>query len=183
MGASTADGANIIQCDYWSGNNQQWQLLQIGSGSTYTNPIDWVGRRVAGAVQVIRDGRGLPAQAAVCGPASRAHRRRRRSSWTTRRRPTVTAPGGRCGVTSPPGLASNAGAYRVVMTNGLTMNSGRPARFSRSTDGTNFGGPGSAFTLNNARPSSWATRFGFFNYAGQSPGGAVTVRRFDLTTP
>jgi hypothetical protein len=61
--------------------------------------------------------------------------------------------------------------------------SGRQARFSYSTDGTNFVGLGPAFTLNNAWQFFMGYRFGIFNYATQSLGGAVTVRRFDLTTP
>jgi beta-xylosidase len=114
------------------------------------------------------------------------------------------------------GVKRDNGAYRVVMTNGLTMNSswqttgtgteqaganisggriwlrvnadirpgsGRQARFSYSTDGTNFVGLGPAFTLNNAWQFFMGYRFGIFNYATQSLGGAVTVRRFDLTTP
>ena len=47
QGASTADGANVVQYADWSGNNQQWQLVQVGSGTggsrsgTYTNPVVW----------------------------------------------------------------------------------------------------------------------------------------------
>ena len=114
------------------------------------------------------------------------------------------------------GVKRDNGAYRVVMTNGLTMNSswqttgtgteqaganisggriwlrvnadirpgsGRQARFSYSTDGTNFVGLGPAFTLNNAWQFFMGYRFGIFNYATRSLGGAVTVRRFDLATP
>ncbi|AQZ70285.1 glycoside hydrolase [[Actinomadura] parvosata subsp. kistnae] len=61
--------------------------------------------------------------------------------------------------------------------------SGRTARFSYSTDGTTFVSLGPAFTLNNAWQFFMGYRFGIFNYATQSLGGAVTVRRFDLTTP
>ncbi|WP_055480165.1 family 43 glycosylhydrolase [Sphaerimonospora mesophila] len=114
------------------------------------------------------------------------------------------------------GVRRDNGAYRVVMTNNLTMNSswqttstgseaasaavsggriwlrvnadirpgtGRQARFSYSTDGTNFTTLGPAFTLNNAWQFFMGYRFGIFNYATQSLGGSVTVRRFDLTTP
>ncbi|MFC4592501.1 family 43 glycosylhydrolase [Sphaerisporangium corydalis] len=114
------------------------------------------------------------------------------------------------------GVKRDNGVNRVVMTNGLTMNSswattgtgseaasasisggrlwlrvnadirpgsGRQARFSYSTDGVNFTGLGPAFTLNNAWQFFMGYRFGIFNYATQSLGGAVTVRRFDLTTP
>ncbi|MET7332260.1 family 43 glycosylhydrolase [Nonomuraea sp. NPDC005650] len=114
------------------------------------------------------------------------------------------------------GVKRDNGVNRVVMTNGLTMNSswqttgtgteaasanisggriwlrvnadirpgsGRQARFSYSTDGSNFVSLGPAFTLNNAWQFFMGYRFGIFNYATQSLGGAATVRRFDLTTP
>ncbi|MCK2218508.1 RICIN domain-containing protein [Actinomadura sp. ATCC 31491] len=114
------------------------------------------------------------------------------------------------------GVRRDNGVDRVVMTNGLTMNSswqttgtgaeqaganvsggriwlrvnadirpgsGRQARFSYSTDGTTFVSLGPAFTLNNAWQFFMGYRFGIFNYATQALGGAVTVRRFDLTTP
>jgi beta-xylosidase len=60
---------------------------------------------------------------------------------------------------------------------------GRQARFSYSTDGTTFTALGPAFTLNNTWQFFMGYRFGIFNYATQALGGAVTVRRFDLTTP
>jgi beta-xylosidase len=59
----------------------------------------------------------------------------------------------------------------------------RQARFSYSTDGTTFTPLGSALTLNNTWQFFMGYRFGIFNYATQALGGAVTVRRFDLTTP
>ena len=61
--------------------------------------------------------------------------------------------------------------------------SGRQARFSYSTDGTTFTPLGNALTLNNTWQFFMGYRFAIFNYATQSLGGAVTVRRFDLTTP
>jgi len=108
------------------------------------------------------------------------------------------------------------GATRVVMTDGLAMNSswsttstgserasadvsggriwlrtsadirpgsGRQATFSYSTDGTTFRTLGPAFTLNNEWQFFMGYRFGIFNHATTSLGGAVTVRSFDLTTP
>ena len=30
QGASTADGANIVQYADWNGTNQQWQLVRVG---------------------------------------------------------------------------------------------------------------------------------------------------------
>jgi len=61
--------------------------------------------------------------------------------------------------------------------------SGRQARFSYSTDGSTFTSLGPAFTLDNAWQFFMGYRYAIFNYATQSLGGAVTVRRFDLTTP
>ncbi|GGO22961.1 xylosidase [Microbispora rosea subsp. aerata] len=114
------------------------------------------------------------------------------------------------------GVKRDNGQTRVVMTNGLTMNSswqttstgyeaasasvsggriwlrvnadirpgsGRQARFSYSTDGVNFTALGPAFTMGNAWQFFMGYRFAIFNYATQSLGGAVTVNRFDLTTP
>ncbi|MEV4490091.1 RICIN domain-containing protein [Micromonospora coxensis] len=60
---------------------------------------------------------------------------------------------------------------------------GRQARFSYSTDGITFTPLGNALTLNNAWQFFMGYRFGIFNYATQSLGGAVTVRGFALTTP
>jgi beta-xylosidase len=60
---------------------------------------------------------------------------------------------------------------------------GRQATFSYSTDGVTFTRLGPAFTLNNAWQFFMGYRYGIFNYATQGLGGAVTVRRFDLTTP
>ncbi|AVT34066.1 glycoside hydrolase [Plantactinospora sp. BC1] len=61
--------------------------------------------------------------------------------------------------------------------------SGRQARFSYSTDGVTFTALGPAFTLNNAWQFFMGYRFGIFNYATSALGGAVTVRRFELSTP
>jgi beta-xylosidase len=114
------------------------------------------------------------------------------------------------------GIKRDNGATRVVMTNGLSMDSnwnttgtgteaasanvsggriwlranadirpgsGRQGRFSYSTDGVNFTPLGPALTLNNAWQFFMGYRFGIFNYATSALGGAVTVERFDLTTP
>ncbi|MCG5468088.1 family 43 glycosylhydrolase [Micromonospora sp. LAH09] len=61
--------------------------------------------------------------------------------------------------------------------------SGRQARFSYSTDGVNFTSFGNALTLANNWQFFMGYRFAIFNHATQALGGAVTVRRFDLTTP
>jgi beta-xylosidase len=114
------------------------------------------------------------------------------------------------------GVKRDNGTTRVVVTNGLTMDSswnttgtgaeaasaavsggriwlranadirpgsGRQARFSYSTDGTNFVALGPAYSLNNAWQFFMGYRFGIFNYATASLGGSVTVRRFELATP
>ncbi|WP_432742613.1 glycoside hydrolase 43 family protein [Streptomyces sp. JH002] len=114
------------------------------------------------------------------------------------------------------GLKRDNGATRLVMVDGLTMDSnwnttgtgseratapvtgtriqlratadirpgaGRQARFSYSTDGITFTGLGPAFTLNNAWQFFMGYRYAIFNHATQALGGAVTVNRFELTTP
>ncbi|MGW2218237.1 RICIN domain-containing protein [Nonomuraea sp. NPDC001684] len=75
------------------------------------------------------------------------------------------------------------GRIWLRVTADIRPGSGRQARFSYSTDGSAFVGLGPAFTLNNAWQFFMGYRFGIFNYATKSLGGAVTVRRFDLTTP
>ncbi|MGW4155412.1 family 43 glycosylhydrolase [Micromonospora chersina] len=114
------------------------------------------------------------------------------------------------------GVRRDAGATRVTLVNGLTMDgnwnttgtgteaasaavsggriwlratadirpgTGRQARFSYSTDGVTFTPLGPAFTLNNAWQFFMGYRYAIFNYATRALGGAVTVRRFDMTTP
>ncbi|MBO3086669.1 family 43 glycosylhydrolase, partial [Cellulomonas fengjieae] len=47
QGASTADGANVVQYADWNGANQQWQLVRLGGTTnppptgTFTNPVVW----------------------------------------------------------------------------------------------------------------------------------------------
>ena len=77
----------------------------------------------------------------------------------------------------------SGGRIWLRATADIRPGSGRQARFSYSTDGTNFTALGPAFTLNNAWQFFMGYRFGIFNYATQALGGAVTVKRFDLTTP
>ncbi|WP_240521703.1 glycoside hydrolase family 43 protein [Amycolatopsis vastitatis] len=60
---------------------------------------------------------------------------------------------------------------------------GRQATFSYSTDGVTFTRFGPAFTLNNAWQFFMGYRFAVFNYASQALGGAVTLQRFELSTP
>jgi beta-xylosidase len=60
---------------------------------------------------------------------------------------------------------------------------GRQVRFSYSTDGTTFTALGPAYTLSNSWQFFMGYRFAMFNHATQALGGAVTVRRFSLTTP
>ena len=61
--------------------------------------------------------------------------------------------------------------------------SGRRTRFSYSIDGTTFVPLGAAPTLDTSRQFFLGYRFGLFSYATRALGGAVTVRRFDLTAP
>jgi hypothetical protein len=61
--------------------------------------------------------------------------------------------------------------------------SNRQARFSYSTGGTTFIPLGNSLILDNQWRFFMGYRFGIFTYATQALGGAVTVRRFDLTTP
>jgi len=114
------------------------------------------------------------------------------------------------------GVKRDGGTSRVVMVNGLTMDSswnttgtgteqasedlctdriwlraaadirpgsGRQALFSYSADGSTFVRLGPGFTLNNNWTFFMGYRFAIFNHATASLGGAVTVNRFDLTTP
>ncbi|MGW4464997.1 RICIN domain-containing protein [Micromonospora sp. NPDC004704] len=114
------------------------------------------------------------------------------------------------------GVRRNNGTTRLVMQNGLTMDSnwnttstgtevagaavsggriwlranadirpgaGRQASFSYSTDGVTFTSLGNSLTLANNWQFFMGYRFAMFNHATQSLGGAVTVRRFSLTTP
>ena len=115
------------------------------------------------------------------------------------------------------GVRRDNGTTRVVMTNGLTMDSSwnttgtgteaRRRRRLRRPDlvagqrrhPTRHRPPGPLLLqhrrhqLHQPRArrsrsttpgsSSWATASAIFNYATQALGGAVTVRRFDLTTP
>ncbi|NUT44306.1 MAG: family 43 glycosylhydrolase [Thermoactinospora sp.] len=81
------------------------------------------------------------------------------------------------------GAAVSGGRIWLRVNADIRPGTGRQARFSYSTDGTTFVGLGPAFTLNNAWQFFMGYRFGIFNYATQALGGAVTVRRFDLTTP
>jgi beta-xylosidase len=59
---------------------------------------------------------------------------------------------------------------------------GRQARFSYSTDGTNFTQLGT-FTMGNSWQFFMAYRYSIFNYATQALGGSVTVDSFTMTTP
>ena len=60
---------------------------------------------------------------------------------------------------------------------------GRTAVFSYSTDGRTFASIGEPFVLNNRWQFFMGYRFGLFNYATRSLGGAVTVPSFTMTSP
>ncbi|MGY0002906.1 family 43 glycosylhydrolase [Micromonospora sp. I033] len=81
------------------------------------------------------------------------------------------------------GATVTGGRIWLRATADIRPGSGRQATFSYSTDGTTFTRLGPAFTLGNAWQFFMGYRFGIFNYATAALGGAVTVRRFDLTTP
>ena len=59
---------------------------------------------------------------------------------------------------------------------------GRQGRFSYSTDGVNYTQIGT-YTMGNAWQFFMGYRYGLFNYATQSLGGAVTVESFTVSTP
>jgi beta-xylosidase len=77
----------------------------------------------------------------------------------------------------------SGGRIWLRATADIRPGSGRQGRFSYSTDGVTFTPLGTALTLNNAWQFFMGYRYGIFNFATQALGGAVTVRRFDLTTP
>jgi beta-xylosidase len=85
--------------------------------------------------------------------------------------------------TEAAGAAVSGGRIWLRVSADIQPGSNRQARFSYSTDGATFVTLGPAFTLNNAWQFFMGYRFGIFNYATQALGGAVTVRRFTLTTP
>lgn len=96
------------------------------------------------------------------------------SSWAT----TGTGTG-----TEAAGASVSGGKIWLRATADIRPGSGRTATFSYSTNGSTFTTLGPAFTLNNAWQFFMGYRFGVFNYATQSLGGAVTVNRFELTAP
>jgi beta-xylosidase len=85
--------------------------------------------------------------------------------------------------TEQAGAAVSGGRIWLRINADIRPGSGRQARFSYSTDGVNFTSLGPAFTLNNAWQFFMGYRYGMFNYATRALGGAVTVKRFDMTTP
>ncbi|WP_437733275.1 glycoside hydrolase family 43 protein [Sorangium sp. So ce1335] len=115
------------------------------------------------------------------------------------------------------GVKKVNGATRVVMTNGVNMNTswtttstgtevagadvsgnkiwlrveanvrtdngGAQARFSYSTDGTQFTSLGNTLNMTKDWQYFLGYRFGIFNYATQSLGGSVNVASFEVTRP
>ncbi|UQU67261.1 family 43 glycosylhydrolase [Couchioplanes caeruleus] len=94
------------------------------------------------------------------------------SGWTT------TGTG-----TEQAGATVSGGRIWLRINADIRPGSGRTARFSYSTDGTTFTTLGPAFTLNNDWQFFMGYRFGIFNYATRSLGGAVTVNQFSVVTP
>jgi beta-xylosidase len=68
------------------------------------------------------------------------------------------------------------------VTADIRPGSGRQAQFSYSDDGSSFVPLGPAFTLNSNWTFFMGYRFAVFNYATAALGGAVTVKRFSVTT-
>jgi beta-xylosidase len=81
------------------------------------------------------------------------------------------------------GAAVAGGRIWLRVNADIRPGAGRQARFSYSTDGTNFAALGNAFTLDNSWQFFMGYRFGIFNYATQALGGSVTVNRFTITSP
>jgi beta-xylosidase len=81
------------------------------------------------------------------------------------------------------GTAVSGGRIWLRARADVRPGSGRQATFSYSTDGSNFTPLGPAFTLNNAWQFYPGYRYAMFNYATQALGGAVTVKRFEMTAP
>jgi hypothetical protein len=79
--------------------------------------------------------------------------------------------------------AVSGGRIWLRATADIRPGSGRQARFSYSTDGTNFIALGSALTLNNAWQFFMGYRYAIFNYATRALGGTATVKRFEQSTP
>ena len=94
------------------------------------------------------------------------------SSWNTTSTGTEVA-------SAPP----SGGRVWLRVNADIRPGTGRLGRFSYSTDGVTFTPLGSGFAMNNAWQFFMGYRFGIFNYATQSLGGAVTVRQFQLATP
>ncbi|WP_406067871.1 RICIN domain-containing protein [Micromonospora sp. NBC_01638] len=81
------------------------------------------------------------------------------------------------------GTAVSGGRIWLRANADIRPGSGRQARFSYSTDGVTFTSFGNALTLDSNWQFFMGYRFAIFNHATQALGGAVTVRRFDLTAP
>jgi beta-xylosidase len=79
--------------------------------------------------------------------------------------------------------AVSGGRIWLRVTADIRPGTGRQGRFSYSTDGTTFTPLGTAFVMGNDWRFFMGYRYAMFNYATQALGGAVTVRRFELTTP
>ncbi|GIF27166.1 family 43 glycosylhydrolase [Actinoplanes utahensis] len=85
--------------------------------------------------------------------------------------------------TEAAGAPVGGGRIWLRVSADIRPGAGRTATFSYSTDGSTFTRLGPAFTLNNAWQFFMGYRFGIFNHATRALGGAVTISRFDLTTP
>ncbi|MEV6345439.1 glycoside hydrolase 43 family protein [Actinoplanes sp. NPDC051851] len=85
--------------------------------------------------------------------------------------------------TEQAGATVTGGRIRLRVSADVRPGAGRTATFSYSTDGGAFTTLGPPFTLTDDWRFFTGYRFGIFDYATSALGGAVTVNRFDLTTP
>ena len=81
------------------------------------------------------------------------------------------------------GTSISGGRIWLRLAADIHPGAGKTARFSYSTDGTNFTSIGSPFVMGNDWAFFPGHRFGIFNYATQSLGGSVKVAAFDLASP
>ena len=94
------------------------------------------------------------------------------SSWNT------TNTGGEAASTNVSG-----GRIWLRINADIHPGTGKQARFSYSTDGTNFTSFGPAFTMDNSWQFFMGYRYAIFNYATAALGGSVKVNSFTLSTP
>ncbi|USP77677.1 glycoside hydrolase family 43 protein [Curvularia clavata] len=98
------------------------------------------------------------------------------TDWSTKSTGSVAA----TGPSIPAGTTDLWLRVTADITPAFGTNTARQATFSYSTDGKEFKQLGPAFGLANTWQFFTGYRFGVFNFATQSLGGAVTVKSFEL---